>query len=176
MKHVFFTLFAGFALVSCSEINTDPAPARLTRTVQTATLTYSLSRSTLAGDTVLVNPRLQVFTYPVTLDADGKATTPNATGTLLTTITDFSAPQPIVLSPMPVTITDGVTGPLGVRFVLTSANRPGRRTAAQRLNASFLVDGAPRATATLQGTSFSRTAPVPASGVFTATNSSNIGG
>lgn len=175
MKHVFSTLLAGLTLVSCAEINSDPAPTRFTRTVQTATVTYNLTNPGSATDTVLLNPKLEVFTYPVTNNADGSTTTPNASGTLLTTVTSFSPAQPIVLTDVPITVTDGVASTLGVRLVLTSANRPGRRTSAQRLSASVVVNGASRVTSTLQGTSFSRNAN-STNGVFTATVTTNVGG
>lgn len=177
MKHIFLATLAGLSLASCAEINTDPAPVRATRTVQTATLTYSLTTPGAASDTTLQNPKLEVYTYPVTVGADGlTTTTPTVAGTLLTTVTSFSPAQPIVLTGVPVTVTDGVAAPVGVRVVLTSTNRPGRRSAAQRLTTSIVVNGVTRGTvATLQGTAFSRTAP-PVNGLYTVTGSTNIGG
>lgn len=175
MKHILLTLLAGFVFASCAEINTDPAPARLIRTVQSATITYSLTTVGSPTDTTLQNPKLEVYTYPVTVNADGSTTTPNTTGTLLTTVTSFSPAQPIVLTNVPVTVTDGVAGSLGVRLVLTSTNRPGRRSAAQRLSATVNVNGVSRLTTTLQGTAFARNAG-PTNGVFTVTSSTNIGG
>ncbi|SHJ09589.1 hypothetical protein SAMN02745146_2269 [Hymenobacter daecheongensis DSM 21074] len=179
MKHTFLTLLVGLALASCSEINTDPAPVRATRTVQTATLTYSLSaKPTAATDTALVNPKLEIYTYPVTTNEDGSTTTPNVTGTLLRTITDFSSPQPITLITAPVTVTDGVASPLGLRMVFSSSNRPGRRSGAlsQRMSASLLVNGTQRATFTFQGTNFARTFTPANGGPFVSTFSTNIGG
>lgn len=175
MKHMFLTLLAGLGLASCAEINSDPAPARFTRTVQTASVTYNLTSPGSAADTVLQNPKLEVFTYPVTNNADGSTTTSNTTGTLLATVTSFTPAQPIVLTSVPITVTDGVASPLGVRLVLTSTNRPGRRTSAQRLSASVVVNGVSRVTSTLQGTSFARNVNPP-NGLFTATVSTNVGG
>ncbi len=172
MKRVLFALFIGCTSAACSEISTDPAPARQTRTAERVEVRYNL---TTGVDTLLANPKLEVYTYPVTTNSDGSTSTPNSTGNLVATITNFTSPQPIVLSSTPIVVTENAPGPLGIRLVLSSTNRPGRRSVTQRLNASIVVNGVSRSTTTLQGTNFTRTAR-PTNGFFTASTQTNISG
>ena len=181
MKRLFFALIAGLSLASCSEISTDPAPARNTRTAQTVTVTYALTASTLANDTLLQGARIDVYTLTPTVNTDGtlsypaitSTTTPDFTSTNVTT-----TPQSFAISTTNISVADN-TPNLGIRIVLRTTNRPGRRTTpaspanAQRLTASLLINGASKATFIHQGLNFSRTATA-SGGYFTTTSDTNI--
>jgi hypothetical protein len=173
MKHLFFALLAGVTLASCSEISTDPAPVRATRTAQTVTITYAQTASTIANDTTLQNPRLDVYVLTPTVNTDGTLSYPAITPTTTPafTTTNFSAPQPFSVATN-LTVAEN-TPSTGIRLVLRTTNRPGRRTNAQRLTASIVVNGSSKATTTHQGTNFSRTASATG-GFFTTTLDSNV--
>ncbi|UOQ67197.1 hypothetical protein [Hymenobacter volaticus] len=173
MKNIFFAVLAGISLASCSEISTDPAPTRATRTAQTVTVTYARTASTIAGDTTLQNPRLDVYVLTPTVNTDGTLSYPpiTATSTPAFTTTDFSNPQPFSVATN-LTVTEN-TPSTGIRLVLRTSNRPGRRNNSQRLTASIVINGASKATATHQGSNFSRTATATG-GFFTTTLESNV--
>ena len=176
MKNALLLLLTGLALVSasCSEISTDPAPARATRVAQTVTVTYARTASTIANDTTLQNPRLEVYLLKPVANSDGTFSYPTLTGAtpdFVATATDFANPQPITIATN-LTVTDN-TPSLGVRLVLTTTNRPGRRANSQRLNAAILVNGVSKFTMVHQGLSFSRTA-APTAGVYTTALDTNV--
>ena len=173
MKNLFFAILAGVVLASCSEISTDPAPVRATRTAQTVTVSYAQTASTIANDTTLQNPRLDVYVLTPTVNADGTLSYPAITAatTPAFTTTNFSAPQPFSVATN-VTVTEN-TPSTGIRLVLRTTNRPGRRSNSQRLTASIVINGASKATVTHQGTNFSRTASATG-GFFTTTLDSNV--
>lgn len=176
MKHLFLSfLTASTLLVSCSTVSTDPAPTRATRTATTVTVTYARTASTIASDTTLVGPQLDVYLLPATTNADGTLSYPTTSGLKpFATITDFANPHPLSLTSVPITVQDGVPS-LGVRLMLSTVNRPGRRTNAQRLTASLLINGTSRATLTESGTSFSRTA-MATNGRFSTVLDTNVAG
>lgn len=179
MKHLALTLLTALALGACTRADDTPAPARVARTAQTFTITYARTASTIAGDTVLLNPQLQVFVLPAQANADGTFTYPATTGMAAVaptlTITNFTtAAQTITLPTPPQTVTDG-TPNLGIRLVLTTTNRPGRRASSQRLTAAVLGNGVSRAAITHTGTNFSRTAAA-INGVFTTATETNVAG
>ena len=172
MKHIYLSLLAGLALASCSEISTEPAPARVTRTAQTVTVTYARTASTIVNDTVLVNPRLDVYVLTPTVNSDGTLTYPTLTGTTpVRTITDFSNPQPISIATN-LTVAEN-TPNTGIRFVFSTTNRPGRRSNSQRLTASVVINGASKATFNHQGTNFSRNASATG-GRYTSSSDTNV--
>lgn len=172
MKQLFFALLAGLVFSSCSEISTDPAPVRATRTAQTVTVTYAQTASTIANDTTLQNPRLDVYVLAPTVNADGTISYPTLTGaTPAFTVTNFSNPQPYTVATN-VTVTEN-TPSTGIRLVLTTTNRPGRRTNSQSLTASVVINGTSKQTITHRGLGFSRTA-APTGGVFTTALDTNI--
>lgn len=179
MKHLVLTLGAALALSACTRDDDTPAPARFTRTAPTVTITVSRSASTIANDTVLANPRVQLFVLPATANADGTLAYPATTGTgavaPLATITDFSAPQTFTIPAPPTMLVDGVPA-LGLRAVATTGNRPGRRNNSQRLTVAYVFNGVARLTSNHTGTNFGRTAPTPASGVFTTESGTNYAG
>ena len=124
MKHLALPLLAALALAGCTRDEDTPAPARLTRPApQTVTVTYSRSASTITNDTTLLNPQLQVFVLPATLNANGTVSYPKTTGTgaiaPLATITDFAAPQAITIPNLPTTLTDGSPS-LGLRLACST--------------------------------------------------------
>lgn len=172
MKHVFFAILASLALASCSEISTDPAPARTTRTAQTVTVTYAQTASTIASDTTLQNPRLDIYVVKPTVNDDGTINYPTLTGlTPSFTVTNFANPQPISIATN-LTVAEN-TPSTGLRFVFSTTNRPGRRANSQRLTASVVVNGTSKATFNHQGTNFSRTAAATG-GMYTSTFDTNI--
>jgi len=73
MKQYFLASLAALALFSsCSEISTLPAPVRATRTANTVTVTYLRTASLQPGiDTVLANPRLDIFVLSSSPNPDG---------------------------------------------------------------------------------------------------------
>lgn len=172
MKQLFFAMLTGLALTSCSEISTDPAPARTTRTAQTVTVTYAQTASTIANDTTLQNPRLDVYVLVPTVNADGTISYATLTGAMPAfTVTNFSNPQPFTVATN-VTVSEN-TPSTGIRLVLTTTNRPGRRANSQNLTASVVINGTSKQTITHRGLGFSRTA-IPAAGVFTTALDTNI--
>ena len=172
MKNLLFLLGAALGLASCSDISTDPAPARATRTAQTVTVTYAQTASTIANDTTLLNPRLEVYVVTPTRNDDGTFSYPNVTGAAPTfTVTNFANPQPLSIATN-LTVTEN-TPSTGIRLVLSTTNRPGRRTNSQRLTAAVLVNGVSKATLTHTGTNFSRTA-TPTAGLFTTAVETNV--
>lgn len=173
MKNLFFAILTGLALASCSEISTDPAPTRATRTAQTVTITYAQTASTIVSDTTLQNPRLDVYVLTPTANADGTFSYPAITSTTTPafTTTNFSAPQPFTVATN-LTVAEN-TPSTGIRLVLRTSNRPGRRANSQRLTATVSVNGVSKATVTHQGTNFSRTASA-VSGFFTTTLDTNV--
>ena len=185
MKQLFFALLAGLALTSCSEISTDPAPARTTRTVQTVAVSYALtsSSSALANDTTLQGAQVLVYTVEPTANADGTFSYPGITSAsvpVFTSTTVTTATQTFTI-PLASSLTVAENTPsLGIRIVLRTTNRPGRRTTAtgnpansQRLTASVIINGASKATFTHQGTGFSKTA-APTGGFYTTTSDTNV--
>lgn len=166
MKNILL-LCTGLALASCSEISTDPAPARPTRT-QTVSLTYSLSAPGLATDTVLVNPKLTVYVIAPTPQSDGSVNYSSTvtTATPVATLTPTLTSQTAVVGS--IVVADGQPAPI-VRLVFSSDNLPGRRLAAsatpgaQRINAALLVNTTtPRTTVTYSGLDFARRTAAPA--------------
>lgn len=175
MKHLALTLLAALAVASsCTRDDDTPAPARQTRTFQTVTVTAALSPSTIPNDTTLQNPQVQVFVLTPTVGANGALTYPATSGSAavapVATFTSFGSAQTFTLPAQ--TIADGPN--TGLRLVLTSANRPGRRANSQRLTASVVVGGGtPRLTVTHTGTNFSRTAQ-PTGGLFTTASETSV--
>ena len=148
-------------MASCSEISTDPAPARPTRK-QAITLTYSMNTPALATDTLLEAPKLEVYLVAPTTQSDGSLSYPVTVSNPVATITNFTAaPQTVTVGS--VDVTDGQPAPF-VRLVFTSTNRPGRRAAAaatpgtQRITTALLVNGTSRVTTNYSGLDFSKTA------------------
>ncbi|MDO7846717.1 hypothetical protein Q5H92_10145 [Hymenobacter sp. M29] len=177
MKQLFFAILAGLTLASCSEISTDPAPARVTRTAQTVTVTYNLTSSTIASDTLLQGAQIDVYTLKPTTNADGTLTYPAITASTAPVFTTTA----ITTTAQTFTVATGLTVAentpnLGIRVVLRSSNRPGRRTNSQRLTAAVVINGTSRATFNHQGTNFSRTAAVPSVGYFSTTGDANVAG
>lgn len=174
MKHLFFAILAGLTLASCSEISTDPAPARVTRTAQTVTITYAKTASTIANDTLLAGEQLNVYVLVPTANADGTSTYPAITSTTAPTFTTNSfttAAQSYTVATNLVVAEN--TPSTGLRIVLRTTNRPGRRTGSQRLTASVLINGVSKATVTHQGTNFTKTASATG-GFFTTTLDTNV--
>lgn len=158
MKNIFLLLVAGLAFASCSEISTDPAPARTTKT-QTVSVNYSLtSTSPLSTDTVLVNPKLEVYVVTPTRLSDGSVNYPRTATAPVATVTPTTTTQTVTVPS--IEVADGQPAPV-VRLVFTSDNRPGRRTGAQRITTALFVNGTSRAPATYGGLDFSRTAVAP---------------
>lgn len=184
MKNIFFAVLAGIGLASCSEISTDPAPARATRTAQTVAISYALTPSSLPNDTLLRGARIDVYTVAPTTNADGTLSYPPITSTStpdFTTTNVTTTTQSFVLPVSNLTVTEN-TPSLGIRIVLRTTNRPGRRTTAntantanaQRLTASVVVNGVAKTPAIIhQGTNFTRTATA-SGGFFTTTVDSNV--
>ncbi len=186
MKQYFLASLAALALFSsCSEISTLPAPARTKRTASTVTVTYLRTAAQQPGiDTVLVNPRLEIFTLSPTTNPDGTQTYGNA-GSLqpVAIITDFTTPAPVTLTNVPIVVQDGVPS-LGIRLVFSTDNYPSRRGAitgppvvvtSQRLTANLLINGTRAVTFNHTGTNFSKTAR-PVGGRYTTTSETNISG
>jgi len=187
MKQYFLASLAALALFSsCSEISTLPAPVRATRTANTVTVTYLRTASLQPGiDTVLANPRLDIFVLSSSPNPDGTQTYGSAGNTrLVASITDFTTPAPVTLTNVPIVVQDGVPS-LGIRLVFSTDNYPGRRGAitgpprvdfSQRLQAFLNINGVTRlATFNHTGTNFSRTAR-PVGGRYTTTSETNISG
>jgi hypothetical protein len=171
MKYLALICLAALGLASCSEDESTPTPERITRTAQTVTLTYARTASSIVGDTLLQNPRLDVYLLRPTMNENGTMTYPTTTGaTPNFSITDFSNPQPLTLA---TNLSVGSQPDLGVRVVMTTSNRPGRRANSQRLTASLLINGTSRVSFTHTGLNFSRTA-TPINGVFTTTGDANV--
>ena len=169
------------ALASCSEISTDPAPVRVTRTAQTVAISYALTNSSLPADTVLQGARVDVYTVTPTNNADGTLSYPpitSASTPVFTTTNVTTSSQTFTLPVSNLTVQDN-TPNLGIRVVLRTTNRPGRRVTpanpanAQRLTASVIINGVSKATVIHQGTNFSRTA-TPSGGFFTTTLDTNV--
>jgi len=159
MKNILLMLFAGLTLASCSEISTDPAPARLTRT-QNVSVTYSLTAPALAADTALVNPKLEVYLLNPATQSDGSVFYPLTSTGPLTTITSFTTAAQTV-SVGNVVVSDGQPAPI-VRLVFSSDNLPGRRAGAQRITTGLLVNSTtPRVTTTYSGLDFARRTATP---------------
>jgi len=176
MKQFFFAIIAGLTLASCSEISTDPAPARVTRTAQTVTINYAKTASTIASDTLLVGD-LNVYVLIPTTNADGTLAYPAITAATAPTLT-----VPVVAGTAAVAQTLTVATNLtvaentpntGMRIVLRTTNRPGRRTGSQRLTAALAINGVTKATVTHQGTNFARTA-LPTGGFYTTSLDTNV--
>ncbi|MBO2009547.1 hypothetical protein [Hymenobacter negativus] len=165
MKNFLLMLFAGLTLASCSEISTDPAPARLTRT-NTSSLTYSLAGSALATDTLLVNPRIAVYLLAPEVQSDGSTFYPLTTAaTPLATVTPTRTTQTLTIPA--VTLQDGQPAPI-VRLVFSSDNRPGLKksgtaTVGERITTSLYVNNTTtvRATTTYSGLDFNRASVAP---------------
>lgn len=165
MKNLLLMLFAGLTLASCSEISTDPAPARATR-VQNASVTYSLAGSTLAADTLLVNPRIAIYLLAPDVLADGSTFYPLVTSsTPVATVTPTRTAQTLTLPPT--TLSDGQPAPV-VRLVFTSDNLPGLKksgtaTVGERITTSLYVNNLTtvRATTTYSGLDFNRRSVAP---------------
>lgn len=178
MKQFFFAMLAGLTLASCSEISTDPAPARTTRTAQTVTINFAKTASTLASDTLLVGEMNAYVVVPIT-NADGTLTYPAITATTTPTFTTPVTAGTAATAQTYTVATNLVisenTPSNSVRIVLRTTNRPGRRTGSQRLTASLFINGVSRATATHQGLSFSRTATATG-GFFTTSLDANLAG
>ena len=174
MKYLFFAILAGLGLASCSEISTDPAPARVTRTAQTVTINSLPTASTIANDTLLQGARLDVYTLTPTTNADGTLSFPAITSatTPAFTTTNFTVAAQTFTVATNLTVAEN-TPSTGIRLVLRTTNRPGRRTNSQRLTASVVVNGANKATLTHQGTNFSRTASATG-GFFTTSLDTNV--
>lgn len=165
MKKLFLMLLTGMALASCSEISTDPAPTRTTKS-QVVTLNYSMNAPATATDTALVNPKLEVYIVTPTALGDGSVSYPQTATAPVATVTNFTAAtQTITVGT--IQVADGQPAPV-VRLVFTSTNRPGRKSAAsatpaaQRITTSLLVNGTARATTNYSGLDFSRTAALVA--------------
>ncbi|MFD2718402.1 hypothetical protein ACFST9_06730 [Hymenobacter monticola] len=178
MKQLFFAMLAGLTLASCSEISTDPAPTRLTRTAQTVTINFAKTASTLANDTLLVG-EMNAYVLVPTVNADGTLTYPAITAattpTFTTPVTAGTAATAQTYTVATNLVITENTPSNSVRVVLRTTNRPGRRTGSQRLTAALLINGTSRATATHQGTNFSRTA-VPTGGFYTTSLDANLAG
>lgn len=177
MKNLALTLLTFLVLGGCTRDDDTPTPARVARTAQIFTITYARTASTIASDTVLLNPQLQVFVLPAQANADGTFTYAATTGMAAVaptlTITNFTTTaQTITLPTPPQTVADG-TPNVGIRLVLTTTNRPGRRASSQRLTAAVLGNGVSRASITHTGTNFSKTATSTA-GVFTTAVETNV--
>ena len=166
MKNILLMLFAGLTLASCSEISTDPAPTRLTRT-NTSSLTYSLAGSALATDTLLVNPKITVYLLNPDVQSDGSTFYPlTTTATPVATVTPTRTTQTLALPS--VTLTDGQPAPI-VRLVFTSDNRPGLKkasstaTVGERITTALYVNNTTtvRATTTYSGLDFNRSSVAP---------------
>ncbi|GAB3869852.1 hypothetical protein GCM10028824_17580 [Hymenobacter segetis] len=184
MKQLIFALLAGLTLASCSEISTDPAPARVTRTAQSVAISYALTAPTaLVGDTLLQGARVDVYTLAPTVNADGTITYPAITSASVPvfTTTNVTTTAQTFTIPLASSLTVAENTPnLGIRVVLRTTNRPGRRTTAtgnpfnsQRLTASVIINGASKATFIHQGTNFSKTATA-SGGFFTTTTDTNV--
>ncbi|WP_046246690.1 hypothetical protein [Hymenobacter terrenus] len=174
MKHLFFAILTCLILASCSEISTDPAPARATRTAQTVTITYAKTASTIANDTLLQGEQLNVYVLTPTANADGTLSYPaitSATAPTFTTSSFTTAAQSYTVATN-LTVAEN-TPSTGMRIVLRTTNRPGRRAGSQRLTAAVLINGESKATINHQGTNFSRTAPA-SGGFFTTTLDTNV--
>jgi hypothetical protein len=182
MKTLFFAILTGLTLASCSEISTDPAPTRATRTAQTVAISYALTASSLPNDTLLQGARIDVYTVTPTTNADGTISYPSITSAstpVFTSTTVTTTPQSFTLPVSNLVVTEN-TPSLGIRIVLRTTNRPGRRTTpnnpgnAQRLTASVVVNGVAKTPAIVhQGTNFSRTASA-SGGFFTTTTDTNV--
>jgi hypothetical protein len=174
MKNLFFAILAGLTLVSCSEISTDPAPTRVTRTAQTVTITYAKTASTIASDTLLTSEQLNVYVLVPTTNADGTLTYPAITSAITPTFTTSSFTTAAQSYTVATNLTVAENTPsTGMRIVLRTTNRPGRRTGSQRLTASVVINGVTKATANHQGTNFSKTASATG-GFFTTTLDTNV--
>lgn len=163
MKKIFLMLLTGMALASCSEISTDPAPARTTKT-QTVSLNYVLSAapSGTSTDTALVNPRVTVYVVSPVALGDGSVSYPvTTTSTAVQTLTPTTTVQTATLPA--VVVADGQPAPV-VRLVFSSDNLPGRRSAAQRITTTLFVNNTStvRATTTYTGLDFPRRTATPA--------------
>lgn len=170
MKKVLLALLAGITLASCSEISTDPAPVRATRS-QTVSLTYSLSTPATASDTVLINPKVEVYLIQPQTQSDGSAFYPLTSGTALATLTPTTTAQTFVLPNNPIVVGDSQPNPI-VRLVFSSDNLPGRKgtlastgvatTTGQRIITGLLVNTATvRTTTTYSGFDFARRTATP---------------
>lgn len=165
MKNILLMLFAGLALASCSEISTDPAPTRLTRT-NTASLTYSLAGSILVTDTLLTNPKIAVYLITPDVQSDGSTFYPlTTTATPVATVTPTRTAQTLAIPA--VMLTDGQPAPI-VRLVFTSDNRPGLKksgtaTVGERITTALYVNNTTtvRATTTYSGLDFNRSSVAP---------------
>jgi hypothetical protein len=172
MKNILLAL-VGLALASCSEISTDPAPARVTRTAQTVTITFAKTASTIVNDTLLQGEQLNVYVLTPTANADGTLTYPAITAATptFTTKTFTTAPQSYSVATNLVVSEN--TPSTGMRIVLRTTNRPGRRTNSQRLTASVVINGTTKATVLHQGSNFTRTAAA-IGGFYTTTLDTNV--
>lgn len=174
MKNILLMLFAGLTLASCAEISTDPAPDRATRTAQTVTINYTQTASTIISDTLLQGARLDVYVLTPTTNTDGTLSYPAITSTTVpsfTTTTFTTTAQSFTVATNQ-TVAEN-TPSTGIRLVLRTTNRPGRRTGSQRLTAAVVVNGASKATLTHQGLNFTRTASA-SGGFFTTTLDTNV--
>ena len=174
MKNIFL-LCAGVVLASCSEISTDPAPVRATRTAQTVTISYAQTASTIASDTLLQSARLDVYVLTPTANADGTLSYPAITSITVPTFTttNFTSIAQSFAVASDVTVAEN-TPSTGIRLVFRTANRPGRRANSQRLTASVVINGLTKTPAfNHQGTNFSRTA-APVNGSYTTTADTNV--
>ncbi len=143
------------ALASCSEINTDPAPARPTKS-QTVTVNYSLAAtSPLSTDTVLVNPKLEVYVVTPATQSDGSVLYPYVATGAVATVTPTTTTQTVTVPA--IVVADGQPAPV-VRLVFSSDNLPGRRAGAQRITTALYVNSTTtvRATTTYSGLDFAR--------------------
>lgn len=184
MKKIFLALLAGVTLASCSEISTDPAPARATRS-QTVSLTYSLSTPATASDTVLVNPKIEVYLIQPQIQSDGSSFYPLTSGTPLATLTPTTTSQTFAFPNNPIVVSDSQPNPI-VRLVFSSDNLPGRKgtlassgvatTTGQRIITGLLVNTtATRVTTTYSGFDFARrTATPPPAAPFRKTTDLSI--
>lgn len=175
MKNILLALLAGLTLASCSEISTDPAPARFSRT-QAVSLTYSLNAAATPTDTLLVNPKIEVYLIQPQLQSDGSSFYPLTSGTPLTTLVPTTTTQTFSF-PDPIKVSDTQPNPI-VRLIFSSDNLPGRKgsvdrfgvatTTGQRIITGLLVNTtAVRTTTTYSGFDFARrTAPTPPAAPF----------
>ncbi len=165
MKNILLMLFAVLTLASCSEISTDPAPARLTRT-NNASLTYSLAGSASATDTLLTNPRIAVYLLSPEVQSDGSTFYPLTTSaTPLATVVPTRTAQTLTIPA--VVLTDGQPAPI-VRLVFTSDNLPGLKklgnaTVGERITTALYVNNTTtvRATTNYSGLDFNRRSVAP---------------
>lgn len=163
MKNILLLLCTALTLASCSEISTDPAPTRITRT-QTVSMTYSLTAPGMPTDTVLQNPRIAVYLVTPEAQSDGSVFYPLTSTNPLATLTPTLTAQTFAF-PSTIVVKDGEPAPI-VRLVFTSDNLPGRRatfsstgvptTTTQRITTNLLVNSSSRATTTYTGFDFAR--------------------